>query len=507
MSASSAAGAAAVGVVCLITIAVSVYSLRLSRTTGDFYVASRRVPPWLNASAVAGEYLSAASFLGVAGLILACGTQGLWYPVGYTAGFFTLLLFVAAPLRRSGAYTLPDFMALRFRSVQMRRLAAFTVVVTGWLYIIPQLHGASLTLSATAGLPGWLGPVLVVLVILPTVLSSGMRSVTITQAVQYWIKLSALLIPAVFIALHFGMADAAAGAMPDFNDIWSAGLTPDGGGELYATASLVLALMLGTIGLPHVLVRFYTNPDGTSARRTTVLLLAMLAGFYLLPVGLGVVSRAVLAPPAVSESPDEALLRLPGAVFEGITGDLLTALVVGGAFAAFLSTASGLVVSVAGVMSQEFFGGTVRGFRISAMIAVGLPLLIGTLSSQLALAGAVAMVFSFAAASFAPVLLLGIWWSRLTVRGAAAGMLTGAAGTLLALFLGLGVQEAGTDLEMLLYPAMWCVPLAFTVTVLVSRWDPQPPPASTASVMARLHTPEQRRGARGERTGERRTGE
>ncbi|HEY4556739.1 MAG TPA: cation acetate symporter, partial [Enteractinococcus sp.] len=140
-----------IGVVCIVTIIISVHGLRRTRTTRDFYVASRRVPPWMNASAIAGEYLSAASFLGVAGLIMAYGTHGLWFPVGYTAGFLSLLVFVAAPLRRSGAYTIPDLMSLRLPSRTLRRLTALLVVVTGWLYIIPQLHGAAIALSATTG--------------------------------------------------------------------------------------------------------------------------------------------------------------------------------------------------------------------------------------------------------------------------------------------------------------------------------------------------------------------
>lgn len=499
---------AAVVLVCAATVLISRRGLPRSRSTGDFYVASRGVSARTNASAIAGEYLSAASFLGVAGLILAYGSHGLWFPVGYTAGFLTLLLLVAAPLRRSGAYTLPDFIALRFRSARLRRLSALVAVMIGWLYVVPQLHGASLTLSTTAGLPGWVGPAVVVLVVLPVVLSGGMRSATLAQAVQYWIKFTALLVPTVFILLR--LSSAGAPELPDLSGIWSAGLTGDDGGpELYRTVSLVLALMLGALGLPHVLVRFYTNPDGEAARRTTVLLLGMLGVFYLLPAVLGTAARAVLGPgqdggPSEGPEParadgtasdsaaDTALLRLPGAVFDGAAGDLLTAAIAAGAFAAFLSTTSGLVVSVAGVLSQEFFGGTVKGFRLGALLALGLPLAAGTATSELALAGAVAMVFTFAAASLAPVLLLGIWWPRLTVRGAAAGLISGAVVSLSSLTFGLVLGE-GDGAGLFLYPALWCIPLSFVVTVVASLLDRDGPPAHTAAVLARLHTPESRR--------------
>lgn len=477
-----------IGVVCVVTIIISVHGLRRSRTTRDFYVASRRVPPWMNASAIAGEYLSAASFLGVAGLIMAYGTHGLWFPVGYTAGFLSLLIFVAAPLRRSGAYTIPDLMSLRFDSRLLRRLTAMLVVFTGWLYIIPQLHGAAIALSATTGLPAWLGPAIVILVVVPTVVSGGMRSVTLAQAVQYWFKLSALLIPTVFIVLRLGLGDT--DFIPELANAFEVQLVNDSQTNTYRTISLVAALMLGTLGLSHVLVRFYTNPDGGSARRTTVLLLGLLAGFYALPMILGVVARAVLPNLTQSASTDTALLQLPGALFNGLTGDLLTALVAGGAFAAFLSTASGLVVSISGVVSQEFFGGTIRGFRIGAILAMVIPV-VGTLvTTGLALAGAVAMVFTFTASSLAPVVLLAIWWRGLTVQGAVAGMLTGAVISLSSLVAGYLLDEPGMAGMILEYPALWTVPLVLIMTMLVSSLGTQRPPSNTDAVLARLHLPE-----------------
>src|SRR3954447_5161815 len=149
----------AIGFVTLATLAIGAYGLRLARTTSDFLVASRSVSPTWNAAAIGGEYLSAASFLGVAGLILRYGVDMLWYPVGFAAGYLALLLFVAAPLRRSGAFTLPDFCELRLGSRRLRKLATGFVVFIGWLYLVPQLQGAGLTLQTIAGAPYWLGVV------------------------------------------------------------------------------------------------------------------------------------------------------------------------------------------------------------------------------------------------------------------------------------------------------------------------------------------------------------
>ena len=154
----AAPGIVAVTLVTIATLLIGTWGLRFSRTTSDFFVASRTVRPRLNASAIGGEYLSAASFLGVAGLVLTFGADMLWYPVGWTAGYLVLLVLVAAPLRRSGAYTLPDFAEARLSSRGVRAVCSLLVVAVGWLYLLPQFQGAGITLAATVGAPTWLGP-------------------------------------------------------------------------------------------------------------------------------------------------------------------------------------------------------------------------------------------------------------------------------------------------------------------------------------------------------------
>lgn len=237
-----AVGLIAFVAVSLTTAAIGFYGLRVSRTTGDFYVASRTVRPWWNASAIGGEYLSAASFLGVAGLILISGTDALWFPIGYTAGYLMLLLFVAAPLRRSGAYTIPDFTESRLDSKMVRRVTSLVVVAVGWLYIVPQLHGAALTIRITTGLPSWVGSTAVVLVVCLTVVAGGMRSITFVQAFQYWLKLTALAVPVVFVLLSLaGNGTPAQAPLP---------VNPSGlpAASAYQNISLMVALLFGTLG-------------------------------------------------------------------------------------------------------------------------------------------------------------------------------------------------------------------------------------------------------------------
>ena len=320
MSTDVVPGIVAVVLVTVATLAIGTWGLRFSRTTSDFFVASRTVRPRLNASAIGGEYLSAASFLGIAGLLLIFGADMLWYPVGWTAGYLVLLVLVAAPLRRSGAYTLPDFAEARLGSRGVRSLCSALVVGIGWLYLLPQFQGAGVTLPATIGAPSWLGAVIVAAVVLINVTSGGMRSITFVQAFQYWLKLTALLVPAcVLLAVWVGdgapnPADAAA---PATRSVPAPSATAARG--LYVTYSLIVATFLGTMGLPHVVVRFYTNPDGRAARRTTLVVLALLGFFYLLPPVYGALGR-IYAPEHGRAPSDVLVLELPRLMVAGVLG-------------------------------------------------------------------------------------------------------------------------------------------------------------------------------------------
>ncbi|WP_027658482.1 cation acetate symporter [Salinispora pacifica] len=535
--------ASAIVAVTLITVGIGFYGLRLARTTSDFLVASRAVSPTWNAAAIGGEYLSAASFLGVAGLILKHGVDVLWYPVGFAAGYLALLLFVAAPLRRSGAFTLPDFCELRLGSRRLRTLATAFVIFIGWLYLVPQLQGAGLTMATLTGSPYPLGALLVAAVVTANVALGGMRAITFVQAFQYWLKLTALAIPAIFLVLQW-QADARPAVTPPEGPTFRTATTvvvehpatlalPDGqlrqvrpGDELtfaagqpvpdvagvatdpadwllpgteaddqglFTTYSLILATFLGTMGLPHVLARFYTNPDGAAARRTTLVVLALVGAFYLLPTVYGALGRIYTPHLLLTGETDAVVLLLPGAALgTGTTGRLLAALVAAGAFAAFLSTSSGLLTSVAGVISTDVLGrGSVRGFRLATVLAGSVPTVFALNVSGLEVSQVVGLAFAVAASSFCPLLVLGIWWRGLTARGAAVGVLVGggaAAGAVLVTVL--GPPLAGWPAALLAQPAAWTVPLAFTVMVAVSTATRRSVPTDVGATMLRLHTPE-----------------
>lgn len=488
-------GVVAVALVSLATLGIGAFGLRFSRTTSDFYVASRSVSPVWNSSAIGGEYLSAASFLGVAGLVLAYGADMLWYPIGWTTGYLMLLVFVAAPLRRSGAYTIPDFAQVRLQSVRVRQVASVLVVAVGWLYLMPQFQGAGLTLRTVTGAPTWVGTVLVAVIVVINVVSGGMRSITFVQAFQYWLKLTALLVP-VFFLVHAWTEDGR--PSPVAPDAW---FTPFGGTDgpgLYLTYSVLVATFLGTMGLPHVVVRFYTNPDGRAARRTTLIVLALLGTFYLLPTVYGVLGRIYAGDLLASGSADTVVLELPSRVLGGGLGEVLAALLTAGAFAAFLSTSSGITMSIAGVIGQglarERAGrrapSTIAALRIAAAGGILVPLLLALSAERIAVANSVTFAFALAASTFCPLLVLGIWWRGLTGRGAVAGMIGGGLCAGIAPVMTIVWQPAGWLGVLMSQPAAWSVPVGFGLMVGVSLLTRADVPGNVSRTMVRLHTPE-----------------
>ncbi len=554
-------------VAAVATVGIGIYGVRLARTTSDFLVASRSVGPRWNAAAISGEYLSAASFLGVAGLIAKYGADALWYPIGFTAGYLGLLLFVAAPLRRSGAYTVPDFAEFRLGSVRVRRVAMIVVALVCALYMVPQLQGAGLTLNILLGLPGWVGVVVVGAIVIGNVVGGGMRSITFVQGFQYWLKLTAVAVPAVVLAVHWfadqkpvgepapptvavqtsvdvttdvvvqvatptvvtvdGELDGremsgavqlgtgrhelgkgttlvlpagspvpvVAGAPAD-----GAGWVAPGGGfggshPLYQVYSLILATFLGAMGLPHVLVRFYTNPDGRAARLTSLVVIGLVGVFYVFPVLLGVFARLYVPQLLITGTSDAAVLLLPGSVLSGWGGQLLAALVAAGAIAAFLSTSSGLLVSIAGVLSTDVLRGRVRDFRVAAVLAGAVPLVLALGATSFDLSRSVGLVFAVAASTLCPLLVLGIWWRGLTAAGAAAGLtvgiVTGGGAALLAV-----VDVVSDDVwhgwpaVLIGYPAAVSVPLSFAAMVVVSLATRRQAPRDVGRIFTRMHAPE-----------------
>lgn len=619
-----------VGIV-LATIVLGIWATRLSRTTSDFYVAGRGVNWFWNASAISGEYLSAASFMGIAGMVMKFGYDVLWYAVGYAAGYVFLLLFIAGPLRRFGAYTIPDFAEGRFDSKNMRKVAVVLALCISFFYMMPQMKGAGITLAQLLGSPYWVGVAVVGVVITANVILGGMKGVTLVQAFQYWVKMFAISIPIFILFTVFGGYGShvdRAGQMLRLDDskqvieakdnskldikkdmtinysalselkFTGAGGTivptddahvkivdfgPAGevlekrvatlpGGEEYTfeksddvagekvvftektevtlkagmkipnvatgnkwlapfgpftskyvdpldqnsvdwvpllyTYSLIVALLCGTAGLPHILVRFYTNPDGRQAKKTTLYVIGMLSLFYIFPAMWGALGRVEMPTLFANGATDLVTIKLPTMLKNELLGQILSGVTSAGAFAAFMTTFSGLLVSVSGGMAHDVYGRILRpnaspesrlkAFKIAAAIGGTLAIILGLLVENFDINMLVGWAFAIGASTYFPLLLLGAWWRGLTKAGAVTGMLGGGAAAIgsviFTMLVDKGIATApasGYVNTLLAQPAIWTVPLALGLMVIVSKATSSMVPADIRLKMLKLHAPEQ----------------
>ncbi|MSU47987.1 MAG: cation acetate symporter [Opitutus sp.] len=557
------------------TIWMGLRSAKTSKTASDFFVAGRSVSVGWNASAISGEYLSAASFMGVAGMVMSSGYDALWYPVCYACGYLFLLLFIAGPLRRFGAYTIPDFAEGRFDSPLFRKIAVCFVLFIGFFYTMPQMKGAGVTLAYIfPGIPYWAGVVLVGAVITFNVALGGMKGITLVQAFQYWMKMFAISVPVFVLMAVFGFynghvgANAAAGesAAPSTevqrkplvekapkDNAWIAPFGPlttkavnaaaaalpaeqraaylaehQRPYSLLYTYSLIIALVCGTAGLPHILVRFYTNPDGAAAKRTTMWVMILIGVFYVFPPIFGSIGRNLM-PELYSgvgaKGTDKVVLELPtllGAK-SGVLGSILSGITCAGAFAAFMSTFSGLLVSMTGALAHDVYGRMLRpqanaaermfAFKAAAVLVGGVAIGLGCFVEPLEINFMVGQAFAIAAASYFPLLFMSVWWRGMTMKGAATGMLTGGLcalaaaaltnlgtlaldkgpmGKIFAGFAPLNGFWAQHPLLRILceQPAIWTVPLAIGLMIVVSKATSAQVPADIRMKMLVLHAPE-----------------
>ena len=548
--------------VLLVTLLIGARGVAAMRTTSDFLVASRRISPTINAAAVSGEYLSAASFLGIAGLVVKDGVGSLWYGVGFAAGYVAMLALVAAPMRRTGALTVPDFADARLGSPGLRKLSAAVVLVIGCLYLVPQFTAAGQVLGVVSGSPYWVGVVIAGAAVSITLALGGMRAATYVQAFQFFLKLALFIVPAVWLVLQVGpdtrrdaltpvefsrfeqatpvefqldttltlteptrvsvgggapeelppgeyRAEAgatwefAAGAAvphvgsgpPPGDADWARPLLDADGHPLLATWSVLVATVLGTMGLPHILIRFHTSPDGRGARRTAAITVALLGVFYLFPGVYGLLGAVLLPELYLSGGTDTVVVALPARVHDGFAGTLFTAVLTAGAFAAFLATSLGLLLAVSGALSHDLVPSTLRRLRLTPIVAALAVVLLALPAARLDVGVLVTSAFAVAASTFCPLLVLGIWWPRLTARGAIVGMTAGllASAGVIVINLFLGVPQGLTGI-LLGQPALWSVPLAFATMVLVSLRGR--PPAWASAAMLRLHLDETETGRR-----------
>ena len=553
-------------VTVVITVGMGFWTAGKSKSAGDFFVAGRSVSVGWNASAISGEYLSAASFMGVAGMVMLNGYDARWYPVCYACGYLFLLRFIAGPLRRFGAYTIPDFAEGRYDSPLFRKIAVCFVLFIGFFYTMPQMKGAGTTLAYIfPGLHYSVGVIVVGAVITLNVSLGGMKGITLVQAFQYWLKVFAITVPIFVLASVVGhyqqhleanktaqetVAAAPAGierkaltAKAPKDEQWiapfgslttkavdtaiKAAKTPEEKAALEAnkkpysllyTYSLIIALVCGTAGLPHILVRFYTNPDGVAAKRTTMWVMILIGVFYVFPPVYGVIGRSLmpeLYEAIGSKGTDKVVLELPTLLAgrdHPLLGSVLSGITCAGAFAAFMSTFSGLLVSMSSALAHDIYGRMLKpdsspeqrlkAFKWAAVIIGVVSVGLGTQVEKLNINYLVGQAFAIAAASYFPLLFMSVWWRGMTMRGAATGMLVGGLLALGSIFLttlsdvyavqSLADLWVAHPLARILceQPAIWAVPLSIVLMIVVSKATASTVPADVRMKMLVLHAPE-----------------
>jgi cation/acetate symporter len=534
---------ATLGLFAVVVVATSAVAWRRTRTTTvDYFLAGRRTGTATNACAICGDYLSAASFLGVAAAVYASGLDGVWYATGFAAGFVPVLLFVAAPLRRLGAVSLPDFLATRFATPpvvartghaapagddtgRVRLVAVVAVELVILSYLVPQAVGSGLTWELLVGTgmfglsPYATGVVVSATAVSVVVVVGGMRGTTWNQALQFGFLLAVLVwLVAIVTAdgFRYDLAVEEASAQPLTavvgDEVTTVADRIHGGEASFARpgarygatgqAALLVTLVLGTAGLPHVMNRYFTSPTGRAARTTTVWVLGLAGLFYALAVLLGTAAR-VMIPRAADEPwlaaltvdgvlrvPEHALLVL-GRIVAGNTG---IGLVATAAFAAMVSTIGGLLLAAAASWGHDVVsrvlrpdagpGEAVVAGRLAIVVVSALAALIALAVEPTRLlstfpsviATMVTWAFALAGSAITPTLLASIWWRGTTARGAVAGMVVGGTTAVVALVIGLwtGADPAAGIGAVLLAPTLVAAPLSAVAVAVVSRADPTP---------------------------------
>ncbi len=575
----------------LFTIGLSIFSRRFTRTTADFYLAGRKVGSFSNASAISGDYLSAASFLGVAGAVYASGLDGVWYAAGFCGGFMVVVLFLASALRRFGEYTVADFAFGRFGSHRIRLITVLAVLLTSLFYMAPQMFGAGTTWAVLVGQgmfgmdPYTTGVVVVTAIMAFYVAVGGMKGTTLNQIFQFWWLWFAMFLVVIFAfgnGFNYGDAlknqskatllatktmtvaevtkvDAKTGKAPIENAEKS--MSPEAfakveeavaagdetakvdlvltqknklhelrdmvfaePGHRYSALdqfSMVLALVLGTAGLPHILNRYYTNPSGAAARRSTFWVLIFIGTFYIFAPIAGLAGREFIQQAAANGTYNASAPIVDGllvksdqvmpAIGQILGGQWLMGIVAAGAFAAMFSTIGGLLIAAASAIGHDVYEKYVNPNATEAkrvivgkvsvlafsLIAMTIGLAIPATGLDKAYPALIAMMvtwaFSVGASAFVPMLLTGIWWKGTTERGATAGIVVGLVGAMSIILMNVLTQLKYIPadgplgfLGALTFPVVFTFPVAVLTIVIVSKLDGKVP-ANIDEIWMRIH--------------------
>jgi cation/acetate symporter len=471
-----------------LSLGITYWAARRTRSAEHFYTAGRTISGLQNGLALAGDYMSAASFLGIAGLVALSGFDGLIYSIGFLVGWPVVLFLIAEPLRNLGKYTFTDVVAFRLRQRPVRIASALGSLSVVSFYLIAQMVGAGNLIALLFGLPyGW-AILIVGLVMLAYVLFGGMIATTWVQIVKAVLLLSGATMLAGLVLWQFAFnplrlfAEAAA-------QYGQGVLAP---GQLVSdpldAVSLGIALMFGTAGLPHILMRFYTVPDARTARVSVNYATAFIAAFYLLTFVLGF-GAMVLVGQDVIRSVDAGGNMAAPLLAEVVGGRVFLGFITAVAFATILAVVAGLTLAGAAALSHDLWVNVVRRghttgneelavARVATIVLGGLAIVLGLAFEGQNVASLVGLAFAIAASGNFPALVLSISWRRLTTQGATWSVVVGTVSSLVLIYFSPTIQVSLLGAEEALFPlrnpALVSMPLAFVVAVVVSLAAPEP---------------------------------
>jgi len=472
----------------LITLAITYWAARRTRTSAEFFAAGGSVSAAQNGFALAGDYMSAASFLGIAGLVSMSGFDGLIYSVGWLVGWPVITFLIAEPLRNLGKYTFADVVAYRLRQRPVRIAAAISTLTVVTFYLIAQMVGAGELVHLMFGLPYRAAILIVGGVMLLYVLFGGMIATTWVQIIKACLLLLGATLLAVLVLAKFGMNPLALFAAA--RDRYGEGVLAPGAivANPLEAISLGIALMFGTAGLPHILMRFYTVPDAQTARRSVAYATSLIGFFYLVTFILGFGASVLVGREAIGGVAKGGNMAAP-LLAEVLGGTGFLGFISAVAFATILAVVAGLTLSGAAALAHDLWGHVVRKGKIVeaetmavarlatvglAVVAVGL----GIVFQGQNVAFMVGLAFSIAASANFPALLLSMTWRRFTTRGAVASMVTGTVSTIVLILLSPTVWKDllkhPEPILALKNPGVITVPLAFVVGILVSLASREP---------------------------------
>ncbi|WP_448626023.1 solute symporter family protein [Geodermatophilus sp. URMC 64] len=426
------------GVFVLITLFITFRASRTNRSAADYYAAGRTIHPTQNGLAIAGDYLSAASFLGIAGAIAVYGYDGFLYSIGFLVAWLVALLLVAELMRNTARFTMADVLAFRMRQRPVRMAAAISTLVVSIFYLLAQMSGAGGLVTLLLGVTGEAAQAIVVILVgalmIFYVLVGGMRGTTYVQVIKATLLLAGALVITLWVLGKYGfnLSSLLGGATE------SAGEGVLSPGQQYGLTdvskldfiSLAIALVLGTAGLPHVLMRFYTVPTAKDARRSVVWAIWLIGIFYLFSLVIGYGAGALVGPERVLGAPGAVNAAAPLLAFE-LGGTVLLGIIAGVAFATILAVVAGLTITASASFAHDVYAnvikkgevppnGEVKVARVTAIVigAVAIGLGILALQAGLNIAFLVALAFAIAASANLPTILYSLFWKRFTTQGA-----------------------------------------------------------------------------------------